>query len=105
MATKKQLEEAIESHLALLEVASRRAREQEALSAARLAEVQQLQDEVVELQVGLGDALDEVERLRNMVRNRNGAIEYLEGVLRETPRKKLGDSFERFKRALLRLHR
>ena len=107
--TKKALWEAREDLLQLLDVATRKAAEQEALAGARLAEVQSLQDEVVDLQVHLGDALDKVEKktellteYREMVSNRDGAIRYLEERMKETPGQKLRESVERFARALLR---
>ena len=95
-ATKKQLEEALAAARSLLDAATRRAAEQEAIATARLAEVQQLQDEVVVLQVHLGEALDRAERFREMLVEDAEREVVLLRKANETAGDKLRVSFARF---------
>ena len=95
-ATKKQLEEALAAARSLLDAATRRAAEQEAIATARLAEVQQLQDEVVDLQVHLGEALDRAVRFREMLVEDAEREVVLLRKANETAGDKLRVSFARF---------
>ena len=95
-ATKKQLEEALAAARSLLDAATRRAAEQEAIATARLAEVQQLQDEVVDLPVHLGEALDRAERFREMLVEDAEREVVLLRKANETAGDKLRVSFARF---------
>ena len=102
MATKKEIVEALAAHSILLDVATRRAGEQEAVAVARLAEVQQLQDEVVELQVALGDALDKVEQFRQMLIRDEERLRYLRLKVEASPLERLAEACRRFGIALRR---
>jgi hypothetical protein len=100
--SKKSLWEARENLLHLLDAATRRAGEQEALAAARLLEVQGLQDEVVELQVALGDALDREEKYRALLSSDERRMTATERTIdmhrrmNETPMQRFADACRRF---------
>jgi hypothetical protein len=102
MSTKKQLEEALAASRELLDVATKWGAEQESLATARLAELQVLQDEVVDLQVGLGAEVDLKERYREMMLESDAAVLRLESRLGKSPGEKLLGAIERFKGALRR---
>jgi hypothetical protein len=101
--TKKELWDSREYFRNLMEAATKRAEEQAALAAARLQEVQQLQDEVVGLQVALGDALDTIDRSQRLlldVQSKNlETIASLREKMNETPGEKLREALERFRKA------